>query len=200
MTDNKYNFIEVCAGCGGLSSGLMKAGLIPKLLNDINKDCCETLKLNHVDSKVKCCSMEKLNISKYKNKIDLLAGGIPCQSFSLSGMRKGFDDERGTLIYTFIEMINKLEPKIIMIENVKGLLSHNNGETIKEFITRLNESNLYNIQYRLINSVNYKVPQKRERVIIIGVLKKYDVKFKFPKKSDTIINLESVLTNVPDSG
>ena len=72
---NEYTFIEVCAGCGGLSSGLMNAGMKPLLLNDNNKDCCETLKSNHKNVKVKCCSMRDIDITKYAN-VDLLIGGV----------------------------------------------------------------------------------------------------------------------------
>jgi DNA (cytosine-5)-methyltransferase 1 len=86
-----------------------------------------------------------------------------------------------------------------MIENVRGLVSHNNGKTIKEIITLLNESELYDVKYRIMNAVHYDVPQKRERVIIIGVLKKYGVKFKYPKKSDYIFTVGDALKNVPKS-
>ena len=195
----KYNFIEVCAGCGGLSSGLIEAGLNPILLNDNNKDCCETLKINHANVKIKCCSLTELNVDKYKNKIDLLTGGVPCQSFSQSGMRKGFDDSRGLLMLKFIEMIHKLQPKIFMIENVKGLKTHNNGETLNEIIDKLNETKLYNVTYKILNAVNYNVPQKRERIIIIGILKKYDTEFVFPSKNDKILTLKKVLKDVPES-
>lgn len=80
--DLKYTFIEVCAGCGGLSSGLIKAGFTPLLLNDNNKDCCKTLKHNHKDANVILSSMDKIDYTPYINKVDLLAGGVPCQSFS----------------------------------------------------------------------------------------------------------------------
>jgi DNA (cytosine-5)-methyltransferase 1 len=196
---SKYNFIEVCAGCGGLSSGLINAGMHPLLLNDNNKDCCQTLKLNHKNINVKCCSLTKLNITKYKGKVDLLTGGVPCQSFSQAGTRKGFDDERGNLMLEFIDMINAIEPKMFMIENVRGLLTHDKGNTMNEIINKLNETEMYNVVYELINAVHYGVPQKRERVIIVGVLKKYDVCFKFPKKNDNIITIENALKNVPKS-
>ena len=197
--NNKYTFIEVCAGGGGLSSGLMKAGFIPLLLNDNNKDCCETLKKNHINTNVVCCSMEKIDLTPYINNVDLLTGGIPCQSYSQSGLRKGLEDPRGQLIHTFIKMIGTVKPKIFMIENVKGLLTHNNGNTIVEIINLLDKDKLYDIKYELLNSVDYSVPQKRERVFIIGMLKSKNLKFTFPNKNDKVIVMKDVLRNVPVS-
>jgi DNA (cytosine-5)-methyltransferase 1 len=128
-----------------------------------------------------------------------LTGGVPCQAFSQAGMRKGFDDTRGELMLKFIKMVKRIEPKMFMIENVRGLVSHNNGETIKAVIDKLNETNLYDVKYKILNSVNYGVPQKRERVIIVGVLKKYGVVFKYPKKNNQIITVGEALENVPKS-
>ena len=99
-----YNFIEVCAGGGGLSSGLIKAGFTPILLNDNNSDCCKTLKHNHPQANIVCGSMDKIDYSQYVNKVDLLTGGVPCQSFSQAGLRKGLDDPRGDLMIKFIEI------------------------------------------------------------------------------------------------
>jgi len=195
----KYNFIEVCAGGGGLSSGLIKAGFEPLLLNDNNKDCCSTLKHNHKDVNIICSPMEKLNLELYINKVDLLTGGIPCQSYSNAGLRKGLDDPRGQLIYTFINMIDLIKPKIFMIENVKGLLNHNKGDTITNIIKLLDKDSLYNIQYKLLNSADYSVPQKRERVFIIGTLKTSNIIFSYPEKNKKTIILRDVLINVPES-
>lgn len=195
----KHNFIEVCAGGGGLSAGLIKAGFLPVLLNDNNKDCCETLRKNHENANVICKPMENIDLTPYIDKIDLLAGGIPCQSYSQSGLRKGLDDPRGQLIYTFIDMINKIKPKIFMIENVKGLLTHNNGKTISDIINLLDKEKLYNISYKLLNSADYSVPQKRERVFIIGVLKSRNIKFVFPLKNINTVILKDVLYNIPPS-
>lgn len=119
-----YNFIEVCAGCGGLSSGLINAGFVPLLLNDNNKDCCNTLKRNHnSDIKIVLNSFENINYEEYINNTDLLCGGVPCQSFSQAGKRKGFDDLRGELMFKFIDLIKLIKPKIFLIENVKGIIN-----------------------------------------------------------------------------
>jgi DNA (cytosine-5)-methyltransferase 1 len=192
-----YTFIEVCAGGGGLSSGLMKAGFSPLLLNDNNKDCCETLKSTHKGVHVVCGSMEKLDLTPYIGKVDLFTGGVPCQSFSQAGLRKGLEDPRGELMLKFVEMLHILKPKIFMIENVKGLITHNSGKTIEEVLKLLNKEDLYQIEYKLLNANDYGVPQKRERVFIIGTLKAAKITFQFPEKDATKLVLHDVLMNVP---
>lgn len=195
----KPTFVEVCAGCGGLSSGLMKAGFVPLLLNDNNKDCCATLAANHKGANVICAPMEKLDLTPYIGKVDVLTGGIPCQSFSQAGLRKGLDDPRGELMGKFADMIHTIQPTIFMVENVKGLITHNAGETIKEVIQLFNRDDLYDVYYRVLNAAEYSVPQKRERVFIVGSLKSRNIQFQFPVKNETPILLKHVLVNVPPS-
>ena len=198
----QHTFIEVCAGGGGLSKGLVKSGFAPLLLNDLDKDCCKTLHLNHPETKIVCCSMEQLNIEEYRGKVDLFCGGVPCQSYSQAGLRKGLEDPRGQLISIFAKMIYTLEPKMFMVENVKGLMTHNSGETIKEIISILNKESeaMYDIQNKLLCATDYGVPQKRERVFIIGTRKIENLKFEYPiQLNDILPVLKTVLTNVPES-
>ncbi len=190
-------FIEVCAGAGGLSSGLIKAGFTPLLLNDNNNDCCKTLKRNHLDSNVVLGCMEDIDFSKYIGKVDLLTGGVPCQSFSQAGLRKGLEDPRGDLMFKFIDILHQIKPKVFMIENVKGLLTHDGGKTIEIIINSLNTRGEYNISYKCLDSSKYNVPQKRERVFIIGILKCIKKEFKFPNEGKHIKVLKDVLQNVP---
>jgi DNA (cytosine-5)-methyltransferase 1 len=143
--------------------------------------------------------MDKIDYTEYINKVDLLTGGVPCQSFSQAGLRKGLNDPRGDLILKFIEILNFVKPKVFMIENVKGLLIHNKGNTIKEIIGIMNSNNLYNITYKLLDASKYNVPQKRERVFIVGVLKNINNIFKFPNESSEKKLLKDVLYNVPIS-
>lgn len=196
---NGFTFMEVCAGGGGLSSGLIKSGFIPILLNDHNHDCCKTLKHNHPNATVIGGSMDKIDCSKYIGKVDLLTGGVPCQSFSQAGLRKGLEDPRGDLMLKFTDMLNVIQPKVFMIENVKGLLTHENGETIKTIMDALNKNNLYNITYKCLDASKYDVPQKRERVFIIGVLKSISRSFNFPEESGNKKVLKDVLIDVPAS-
>lgn len=195
----EYTFIEVCAGAGGLSSGLIEAGFKPLLLNDNNKDCIKTLKKNHENINIIEGSMEDINYTEYINKVDLLTGGVPCQSFSHAGKRKGLEDPRGNLIIKFIDIVKIIKPKVFMIENVKGILSHNKGKTLEEILNLLNKENTYKIQYKCLDSSKYNIPQKRERVFIIGILKSLHKDFSFPKESNEKKVLEDVLYNVPPS-
>ena len=162
-----YNFIEVCSGAGGLSLGFIKEGFKPVLLNDNNKICCNTLKLNHPDINIINDNMTNINYNNYKN-IDLLMGGVPCQSFSYSGKKKGLDDNRGMLIDEFIKIVHNITPKTFLIENVKGLKTINKGEIFEYIINKLNKNNNYNIYYKILNSNDYNVPQNRERLIIFA--------------------------------
>jgi len=191
-----YNFIEICAGAGGMSLGFINAGLIPVLLNDNNKDCCETLKLNHKNIKIECTDFRNINVSNYKNKIDVLIGGVPCQSFSYAGQRKGLKDERGKLIIDFIEFIDKIKPKIFIIENVKGLITIEKGKIFNELIKKINDIH-YNVQYKILNANDFDVPQKRERIFIVGTIN--DKKFIFPNQQKEKKILKDVLINVPES-
>ncbi len=195
-----HNFIEVCSGAGGLSQGFINNKFDPILLNDNDKYCIETLKLNHKNSEIFEGSMKDINLDKYINTaIDVLMGGVPCQSFSQAGKRGGINDERGQLIFDFIKMIDKLNPKVFLIENVKGLLSHNNGETFKYIINKIEKLNKYNISYSVLNSNDYSVPQNRERLIIVGVIKTISKKFNFPKPHKYKPVLKDVLINCPSS-
>jgi len=195
-----YNFIEVCAGAGGLSKGFIDKNFKPLLLNDNDKHCVATLKLNHNDVDIFHGSMTAIDLEKYKDKnIDLLMGGVPCQSFSQAGKREGIRDDRGRLILHFIHMIDILNPKVFLIENVKGLLTHNKGETLDYIIEKINSLNKYKISYRVLNSNDYNVPQNRERLIIVGVINTIKKAFNFPKKHTYKPVLKDVLKNCPSS-
>jgi len=197
--DSQFTFIEVCAGGGGLSSGFIKAGFKPLLLNDMVQSCCDTLEKNHPNTNIICDSLLNLDLTEYKHKVDVLMGGVPCQSFSHAGSRKGLEDERGDLILKFKNLIDIVEPKIFLIENVAGLKSHNKGKTFKRVIENLSSCGKYDIKYDILNSVDYNVPQKRKRMIIIGVLKSLKKEYQWPKKCEKQLVLRDVLLDVPDS-
>lgn len=195
-------FIEVCSGCGGLSTGLVNAGMNPILLNEIEPVFCKTLKANHPDTNVVCSSMTDLSLREYVDKVDLLTGGVPCQSFSLAGLRKGLDDSRGSLAIEFNRLIGECNPKMFMIENVKGLVYHNKGETIKQLTKLYENDGTYKVSHKVMNAYEYGVPQKRHRVIIIGIRSDiYSVPFEYPEPiadKDRRV-LRDVLLDVPDS-
>jgi DNA (cytosine-5)-methyltransferase 1 len=143
--------------------------------------------------------MDEIDYSTYNGKVDLLTGGVPCQSFSQAGLRKGLEDPRGNLMCKFAEIVQQVQPKIFMIENVKGLLTHNNGETLRQIVEMLNQNQLYCINYKCLDASKYDVPQKRERVFIVGVLNTLNRPFIFPEESKSKKVLKNVLHNVPAS-
>jgi DNA (cytosine-5)-methyltransferase 1 len=196
-------FIEVCAGCGGLSTGFMNAGFKPLLINEIEKTFCETLRKNHAGENIVQKSMTELDLSEYKGQVDVLQGGVPCQAFSQAGERLGLEDPRGKLIVGFNTLIQQCEPKVFLVENVKGLLTHRDGETLKSVLELFSNNGAYQVQYKLLNAKDYSVPQKRERVFIVGI--RADVAttaltpFAYPEKHEVPVLLRDVLVNVPDS-
>lgn len=193
-------FIEVCAGAGGLSSGFMKAGFVPLLLNDTDAHCVKTLRQNHPHTPIYHGSMVDIDTSKFVDKnVDVLMGGVPCQSFSQAGKRMGIEDGRGQLILHFVKMVCDINPKIFLIENVKGLVTHDGGETLKFVLSELDKLGKYKTSYSVLNANDYNVPQNRERLIIVGVRNDVKAPFHFPKKHDYKPVLRDVLTNCPVS-
>jgi DNA (cytosine-5)-methyltransferase 1 len=115
---------------------------------------------------------------------DLLCGGFPCQSFSIAGKRRGFDDTRGTLFFDIARILKEKQPGLCLLENVKGLLSHDNGRTFKTIISTLTELG-YDCQWQVLNSKDFGVPQNRERIFIIGHLRGTARPEVFPIGSDS---------------
>lgn len=123
--------------------------------------------------------VKELNGKKYKNKVDLLIGGSPCQSFSMVGKRKGFEDTRGTLFYEFARIVDECKPKVFIFENVKGLINHDNGNTFDIIKATFDELG-YKYYYQVLNSKDYGIPQHRERIFVIGFKNKQE-EFTFPE-------------------
>lgn len=135
---------------------------------------------------------------QYKDEIDILIGGSPCQDFSLAGLRKGIDGNKGILIYEYIRIIEETQPPIFIYENVKGMLSDKGGRTIKDFVAAFREMG-YNCHYEVINTKDYGVPQNRERVFIVG-FKDMDhyYNFSFAPKIKLVKKLKDVLESEVD--
>lgn len=186
--------IELFAGAGGLALGLEKAGLKAKALIEIDKDAVATLRYNRPDWNV--IHADVSTVSFEGMSADVVTGGFPCQAFSYAGKGLGFEDTRGTLFYEFARCIKEVQPKLFLAENVRGLISHQKGKTLKTVLSVL-ESLGYNVQYRLLNAVNYDVPQKRERIIIIGT--RPGIRFQYPAPSPKILTLRDALKDVPPS-
>ena len=205
--DNDYKVLELFAGAGGLAIGLEKAGLKCEALNEIDKFACQTLRTNRPHWKVFEGDIKNFSFSEFKDKIDVVTGGFPCQAFSYAGKRLGLEDARGTLFYEFARAVQEVNPPICIGENVKGLLSHENGNTLKGMISILDEIGYNVVPVEVLKAINFKVPQKRERLILVGIRKDINIQFSYPKPFNKIYNLKDALkkgelfdTDVPISG
>ena len=186
-----YTCIELFAGAGGLALGMEQAGLKHIMLNEQDKYACATLKQNRPLWNVIENDIHKIDFKKYANSVDLLTGGFPCQAFSHAGNRCGFEDARGTLFFELARAIRDAKPKVVLCENVRGLLSHDSGRTFNVIKHVINELGYNLVEPRVLQAVKYKVPQKRERVILIAVKKEYHGKaqFRWPEPYYRIMNL-----------
>jgi len=191
---DKLTVVELFAGAGGIALGMELAGLEPVLLNDFEKDCTATLKKNRPGWNVILGDVKDINFTGIK--ADVVTGGFPCQAFSYAGKKLGFDDTRGTLFHEFARAVKEIKPKLFLAENVAGLLSHDKGRTFAT-IMEVFRSLGYNVQYKVLNAVDYSVPQKRRRVIIIGTLP--GINFEYPTRHSRIATLRDALQGVPPS-
>lgn len=205
VADHKYSVLELFAGAGGLAIGFEQAGLHCAAVNEIDKWACETLRQNRPDWEVLEGDVQDYDFLDYQN-VDVVSGGFPCQAFSYAGKKLGLEDARGTLFYEFARVVKSVRPKICIGENVRGLLNHDNGKTLQGMISVLDEIGYKVLPVRVLKAINYKVPQKRERLIIIGVRKDIPTAYYYPKPFEQIYNLSDALkkgalydTDVPSS-
>ncbi|MBL7788854.1 MAG: DNA (cytosine-5-)-methyltransferase [Chitinophagales bacterium] len=203
---NEYSVLELFAGAGGLAVGMEKAGFKCVALNEIDKWACQTLRKNRPNWNVLEGDIKDYNFSEYYNKVDVVTGGFPCQAFSYAGKKLGLADARGTLFYEFARVVKEVNPLICIGENVRGLLSHENGKTLEGMISILNEIGYKIVPVQVLKAINYKVPQKRERLILVGIRKDISIQYEYPKPHSKIYCLKDALkkgelynTNVPKS-
>lgn len=196
IKDGDITAIELFAGGGGLALGLEQAGIKTLAHVEFNRFCCDTLKANRPEWNVICNDVSLVDFIPFAGKIDIVTGGFPCQAFSYAGKKMGFEDTRGTLFYEFARCVKETSPSIFMAENVRGLISHDNGRTLETIINVFTELG-YNVQKKLLNAVEYGVAQKRERIVIVGTKK--GVTFEYPLKCKTQKCLRNALKDVPTS-
>lgn len=167
FVSRNLNYISLFAGIGGFDLALNRLGYECVWANEWDKYAAEIYKkqLGEVDTR----DIRTVPTSDIPDH-DLLVGGFPCQAFSIAGKRRGFDDTRGTLFFEIARILKDKNPKYFILENVKGLLSHDNGFTFKTIISTLDELG-YDLQWQVLNSKNFGVPQNRERVFIVGHLR-----------------------------
>ena len=190
-----YKIIELFAGCGGLALGLEKSGFESVLVNEIDKNASDTLKLNRPHWNVVNDDISNISFKEYENNVDLISGGFPCQAFSYAGNKLGFDDTRGTLFYEFARAVSEVRPKVFIAENVRGLSSHDNGRTLQTIRSVINELGYELVSEEVLKAIFYRVPQKRERLILVAIrndLAPY-VRYISPPKFGGIFTVEDAL-------
>ena len=170
--------IEICAGAGGQALGLEKAGFSHIALVEYEKPYCEALKKNRPSWNVLCMDVHEFSGIPYKGKIDLFAGGVPCPPFSVAGKQLGNEDERD-LFPEAIRLIGEIQPRAVMLENVRGFLDPVFREYRESIIEKIRALG-YEVNIKLLNANDYGVPQLRPRVIIVGIKKDIKEKFSYP--------------------
>lgn len=197
-TRTKFTVIDLFAGAGGTALGLDNAGLNHVLLNEFDKNAVATLKKNRPDWKVASDDIHNIDFTEYKGKVDIVEGGFPCQAFSYAGRKLGLEDARGTLFYEFARCVKQVQPKVLMGENVRGLASHDKGRTLQVMIQSL-EGLGYIVKYKIMRAQYLDVPQKRERLVIMGVRKDLGVAPIFPDEKNYTISLREAIGDRPTS-
>ena len=175
-------FLDLFAGIGGFRLGMESAGHECVGFCEIDKFARASYQAIH-DTKGELELHDITTVSdefiRGIGRVDIICGGFPCQAFSSAGNRRGFEDTRGTLFFEIARFASILRPKYLFLENVKGLLNHENGITFETIISTLDELG-YNVEWQVLNSKDFGVPQNRERVFIIGHSRRYRSRFLFP--------------------
>ncbi|HEM0756029.1 TPA: DNA (cytosine-5-)-methyltransferase [Listeria monocytogenes] len=186
------NFLDLFAGIGGFRLGMERAGHTCVGYVEIDKYARKSYSAIH-DTKGEWTAHDITKVTddewrELRGTIDVICGGFPCQSFSIAGKRRGFEDIRGTLFFDIARAAKQIKPRYLFLENVKGLLSHNKGQTFATILRTLHELG-YDAEWQVCNSKNHGVPQNRERVFIIGHLREAGGRKIFPfGGNDTAVN------------
>ena len=188
-----YTVAELFAGAGGLALGMEKAGLHCVLLNEVNREACATLRKNRPHWNVIEGDVATLDFHHLQGKIDVLTGGFPCQAFSYAGKKLGFEDARGTMFYEFARAVKEIKPLICVGENVRGLLSHDGGRTLQGMVSILDELGYEVLPPRVLKAIFHRVPQKRERLLVVGLRKDAGLTFDLPKPHKEFYTLRDAL-------
>lgn len=192
--------LSLFSGCGGLDQGFVNEGYEVVWANDFDKYAVETYKANFGDHIV-LGDINQIAIESLPD-FDMLIGGFPCQPFSMMGEERGFEDARGTLFFRIAEIVKyKIEqnkkPKVLVLENVRSLKTHNKGQTFKTILSILEKDLGYKVFHTVLNSADYGVPQTRNRTYIVCFANE-KVDFKFPDKKELKLTLQDLLENDVD--
>ncbi|MGT2964844.1 DNA cytosine methyltransferase [Streptococcus acidominimus] len=194
----KHTIAAFFSGVGGIELGFEQTNEFRVVYaNEFDKYARMTYQLNYPDTYLDGRDIHAVSADEIGEQVDVIVGGFPCQAFSIAGYRKGFEDDRGDLFFELLRMIEAKRPKVVFVENVKNMVSHDHGNTFKVIREALTENN-YFIKWKVLNGKDYgNIPQNRERIYIVG----FDTKeayeaFEFPEE----IKLTSTLNDVIDFG
>lgn len=161
------SFFDFCSGIGGGRLGLERCGLVSKGFSDTSRLSVNTYRIMHDASKeVNFGNLKRIDGTKLPH-YDIMIAGFPCQSFSVIGKRTGFEDDRGQIIFHLIRLLQESKPKAFLLENVRGLVSHNKGKSLEIIISEL-EAVGYVVFFKVLTSLDYGIPHMRQRVYIVG--------------------------------
>jgi DNA (cytosine-5)-methyltransferase 1 len=190
---NKTRFIDLFSGIGGFHLALKNTNSECVFASEWDRNCQEIYEKNF--NIRPCGDITKIDTKDIPSH-DLLCAGFPCQAFSISGKRLGFNETRGTLFFDVARIVKFHKPKVVFLENVKNFLKHDNGKTIQVVTSTLENLN-YDVFYSLLNSSNYGIPQSRERIYIVAFRRDLNIKeFSFPKPINKPVSLIDFL--LPD--
>ena len=168
------NFLDLFAGIGGFRLGMERAGHKCVGFCEIDKFARSSYKAMHnTENEIEYHDIKEVTneeFRKLRGKVDVICGGFPCQAFSIAGKQLGFEDTRGTLFYEIARATKEIKPRYLLLENVRNLLSHDKGQTFTRILKILDELG-YDVEWQVLNSKNFGVPQNRERVFIVGHLR-----------------------------
>jgi len=196
LSESKFTTIDLFAGIGGIRQAFYKLGGHTVFSSEWDKFSQKTYRINY--GEVPSGDITKINENEIPDH-DILLGGFPCQPFSQAGLKRGFEDSRGTLFFDVARIIKAKRPKAFLLENVKQLRGHDGGNTLKTILNILEELNYYVPTPQVLNAVNFGVPQNRERIIIVGfdrsLLPPMPIPFEYPEgnKCVTPIKVGAIL-------
>lgn len=209
--DDALTSIDLFSGCGGLTKGFSMVGIRSIFASDIDENAAKTFCRNFPDTPFLCKSITDIEKNEVDELLegrvpDIIIGGPPCQGFSLANKRRNKikDDPRNKLFYGFVKFINWYSPKAFVMENVKGLLSMQNGEVIKTIVEEFTNAGEYgyNVAYKVLVASDYGVPQNRERVILIGYRKDLNIQPQHPEpyELDHLVTVDEAIGDLPQIG
>jgi DNA (cytosine-5)-methyltransferase 1 len=185
------NIISLFSGCGGLDLGFTNAGFNVIWANEYDKDIWNTYELNHPHTDLDRRDLRQIKSEDIPDCVGII-GGPPCQSWSEAGAGRGINDSRGQLFYDYIRILKEKQPLFFLAENVSGILADKHADAFTNILDRMKDTG-YDIAYKLLNSKNFKVPQDRKRVIIIGYREDLGGIFDFPQELDRIFTLRDAI-------